>query len=510
MNEKLSLQNIADALAQKAGVSKKAAETFSKAFFETVVEALSKGDESIKVKGLGTFKLVKVDSRESVNVSNGERIVIAGYKKVAFTPEDSVLDVLNGRTEDDNAHPVLSEKEQLTEKEQPSEHVEEMSAFAAISASDTTNGSSAEDDASSDTTNGLSAEDDAASDTTNGSSAKDDAASDISDAANEEIAVESLPDHQEDSVAEPDINTLIEVPEPTFVEQPQDALSGIDLLISTPESVDEVRQQYEEAKAKMEVAVAEARRAHAEKLRLEKLLERLEKNVQPESAHTEEGVEAHTESEDSTDNEEMSVVPATSTRNQEQDSVSNDSKRQEAFHRVVSEQPKMQDTESSSDEQPRKRSWLTAAIVLLLLVLGAMIYMIYRNIEAVEKVPVVAQSMKPIRPVVPKPNKTTAPKENKDSLANPQKADTAKVTVNAPAKLESQPASKVESKPESQKPAEVSKPERPKTHRLQRGESLTKVSQKYYGTKDSVRAILRVNSFRDPDNIPVGVVVRLP
>ena len=111
---------------------------------------------------------------------------------------------------------------------------------------------------------------------------------------------------------------------------------------------------------------------------------------------------------------------------------------------------------------------------------------------------------------MPKPNKTTAPKENKDSLANPQKADTAKVTVNAPAKLESKPASKVESKPESQKPAEVSKPERPKTHRLQRGESLTKVSQKYYGTKDSVRAILRVNSFRDPNNIPVGAVVRLP
>lgn len=482
MNEKLSLQNIADALAQKAGVSKKAAETFSKAFFETVVEALSKGDESIKVKGLGTFKLVKVDSRESVNVSNGERIVIAGYKKVAFTPEDSVLDVLNGRTEDDNAHPVLSEKAQLTEKEQPSENVEEIAAFAAISTSDMTNGASA----------------------------KEETASDISDAANEEIAVDSLPDHQEDSVAEPDINTLIEVPKPTYVEQPQDALSGIDLLISTPESVDEVRQQYEEAKAKMEAAVAEARRAHAEKLRLEKLLERLEKNVQPEAAHTEEGAGGHMESTDSTDNEEMSVVPATSTRNQEHDSVSDDLKRQEAFHRVVSEQPKMQDTESSSDEQPRKRSWLTAAIVLLLLVLGTMIYMIYRNIEAVEKVPVVAQSMKPIRPVVPKPNKTTAPKENKDSLAKPQKADTAKVTANAPAKLESKPASKVESKPESQKPAEVSKPERPKTHRLQRGESLTKVSQKYYGTKDSVRAILRVNSFRDPNNIPVGAVVRLP
>ncbi len=62
-------------------------------------------------------------------------------------------------------------------------------------------------------------------------------------------------------------------------------------------------------------------------------------------------------------------------------------------------------------------------------------------------------------------------------------------------------------KPGAQKPA---KEERPKTHRMQRGESLTRVSQKYYGTKDSVRAILRVNTFANPDNIPVGAVVKLP
>ena len=57
MNEKLSFQNITDKLAQESGVSKKMAETFSKAFFDTIVETLSTGD-SIKIKGLGTFKLV--------------------------------------------------------------------------------------------------------------------------------------------------------------------------------------------------------------------------------------------------------------------------------------------------------------------------------------------------------------------------------------------------------------------------------------------------------------------
>ena len=60
------------------------------------------------------------------------------------------------------------------------------------------------------------------------------------------------------------------------------------------------------------------------------------------------------------------------------------------------------------------------------------------------------------------------------------------------------------------KPVKEQKPEVPKTHRMQRGESLTRISQKYYGTKDSVRAILRINTFANPDNIPVGAVVKLP
>ena len=44
MNEKLSFQNIADSLAKKSGVSKKVADTFSKAFFDTIVEALKVGE----------------------------------------------------------------------------------------------------------------------------------------------------------------------------------------------------------------------------------------------------------------------------------------------------------------------------------------------------------------------------------------------------------------------------------------------------------------------------------
>ncbi len=435
MNEKLSFQNIADTLAKKSGVQKKVADTFSKAFFDTIVEALTAG-ETIKIKGLGTFKLVEVDDRESVNVSTGKRFVIPGYKKVAFTAEDHVVEVLNEHTDDevkghtdstDNTDNITNtDSTDLTDNK-------EISAVSALSARDKKE--------------------------------------------------ESARDEQ------PQIEDLIQVPEPEKVETPQNAFAGIDMLISTPESVEEIRHQYEEAKAKMETAVEEARKANAEKLRLEKLLDRLEKNVEPEMKAR------HTDSTDDTAQEAVSVVPVST------ETSSEETKRQEAFNRVMVEPPHSEEPEPQPKKTSKKRLWLTLLIILLVAILGVFIYLIHQNIEAVEKVTVTEKTAQPAKPAKPaKPTKPATPKVDKDSLAKAQKADSIKA---APQQPEAQ-------KPEVKKPAEEQQPERPKTHRMQRGESLTRISQKYYGTKDSVRAILRINTFANPDNIPVGAVVKLP
>ncbi len=90
--EKLTIQNIVDAFVAQTGASKKVAEGLGRAFFDVIIEGL-KEDGVVKINGLGTFKLVNVAPRESVNVNNGERIVIEGYKKVTFAPIDSVADV---------------------------------------------------------------------------------------------------------------------------------------------------------------------------------------------------------------------------------------------------------------------------------------------------------------------------------------------------------------------------------------------------------------------------------
>ena len=94
MNERLYLQNFVDLLSEKHDMNKKDAEKFVKEFFLLIEEALER-DRSVKIKGLGTFKLVEVESRESVKVNTGERFQIEGYTKVSFVPDTSLRDIIN-------------------------------------------------------------------------------------------------------------------------------------------------------------------------------------------------------------------------------------------------------------------------------------------------------------------------------------------------------------------------------------------------------------------------------
>lgn len=94
MNEKLNIQDLIDLLAEKHGMSKKNADNFVKEFFLLIEESLER-DKYVKIKGLGTFKLIDVDSRESVNVNTGERFEIQEHTKVSFTPEPTLKDIIN-------------------------------------------------------------------------------------------------------------------------------------------------------------------------------------------------------------------------------------------------------------------------------------------------------------------------------------------------------------------------------------------------------------------------------
>lgn len=75
-------------------LDKKTCEAFARTLFEVVEEALL-SDKFVKVKGFGTFKLVAVSDRESVNINTGERFQIEGHTKVSFIPDNTLKEEIN-------------------------------------------------------------------------------------------------------------------------------------------------------------------------------------------------------------------------------------------------------------------------------------------------------------------------------------------------------------------------------------------------------------------------------
>lgn len=87
--EKMTIVDLRKAIAKQTGVPEQVAGNFLTGLLESVTDGLKK-DKSVKIGGLGTFKLQWVEPRKSVNISTGENIVIEGYNKLGFSPETSV------------------------------------------------------------------------------------------------------------------------------------------------------------------------------------------------------------------------------------------------------------------------------------------------------------------------------------------------------------------------------------------------------------------------------------
>jgi len=379
MLEKLTLQHIVDAYIKQTGASKKTADALSKAFFETITNGLN-ADGQVKVNGLGTFKVVDVAERESVNVNNGERIVIAGYKKVTFIPAERF---------------------------------------------------------------------------------------------GTEIPA------QEASQQPTDVPPTVQLDIPIIenVEQPQNEFSAIDMLISTPESMDEIRESYEKAKQRAFETLKAANEANAEMLRLEKLVQRLETNTPPQE-HME-ATPLQTEADTDADAE-----PGTAS-----ESTSLEASRDEALLHYLNDKPIHDEKDSSANNRKSWLYWLLIPILGILLAAGA-IY-IYRNTKEA------AGSASEKKPA---DVRTKAPDKAKPT-AKPLQSQPSSVKNVSPAKADSVPP---------RQPATATTPSRPKTYVMKPGDSLTKIAQKMYGSKDSVRLILRANKFPNPDNIPVGATINLP
>ena len=91
---KLTIQEVAKILVEKNGLTQRDASRFASEFFAVILQHLQE-DEPVKIKGLGTFKIINVEARESISVRTGERVVIDSHSKVTFIPDNTMKELVN-------------------------------------------------------------------------------------------------------------------------------------------------------------------------------------------------------------------------------------------------------------------------------------------------------------------------------------------------------------------------------------------------------------------------------
>lgn len=142
---KLTINDIAAVLVDKNGLDRREANQFVTELFAVIMERLNAG-EQVKVRGLGTFRIIDVEPRESVSVRTGERVTISGHSKLTFTPDATMKElvnkpfsqfetvVLNDGVEFDDMKVVTKEDPKDDEPEEEPEEVvrEEVPVVAAI------------------------------------------------------------------------------------------------------------------------------------------------------------------------------------------------------------------------------------------------------------------------------------------------------------------------------------------------------------------------------------------
>ena len=467
MNERLTIQDLTDLLAAKHSMTKKDAEAFVKEFFLLIEQALE-NEKTVKIKGLGTFKLIDVDSRESVNVNTGERFQIKGHTKVSFSPDANLRDTINKPF----AHfetVVLNENTIL--EDTPIEDTEEEEAGEEASAQTVLNEIG-------ENTPPLVTEE---------YESTDDELSEKELIQEEQITAQpSVEDSIEEPVIVENVSTVEESIEPSSHVEPK--------RTSTETNIEEKVEQLEDEEVpEEEVAMVEQQPAapiieEKEEITAEKIIEQelMKANLQPVAP----------------------IIPPA---------------KKETIKPVQPEQvsqPVSKKTAPVKEKSPVP--YLIAVIVIVLLLCGGVILFIYypdlfsssSDKNALDMPPVTTQPVQPetqlsdtieqkdtikeITPDVPKVVTPTPPVAQKEETA-PAKAE--------PQTAPQQPATSAYLDSASYKITGT------KTkYTIKEGETLTRVSLRFYGTKAMWPYIVKHNPkvIKNPNNVPYGTTIEIP
>lgn len=480
MNERLTIQDLIDLLAAKHSMTKKDAEAFVKEFFLLIEQALE-NEKTVKIKGLGTFKLVDVDSRESVNVNTGERFQIKGHTKVSFTPDTNLRDTINKPF----AHfetVVLNEGTVL--EDTPMEESDE------------------EEGAVSDTETEMIDSEIAGNENVGG---------DIQEEIQpEEPVIEGRPTAEEVAVAEvpeTDANETGQTEtetEPVATEEPE--VEELPEVETEPESVSEEAPEEEpveeSSEAVLEPDFSPATEEPTEEQSEETIIEEQKPETETAEAEEEETVIA-----------EKAEVTAEQIIAQELHKANMEPVTPKMQPEI--EQPKATYTDKDSDKKEKSAiPYLIATIIIVLLLCGgAILFIYYPDLFSSSSDKNVVDMPEVTQPVQPEAQLS-------DTIAH---KDTVVEAVQPQPVVKKEPAAepvKAEIKPAQQQPAASAysdsasyKITGTKTkYTIKEGETLTKVSLRFYGTKAMWPYIVKHNPkvIKNPDNVPYGTTIEIP
>jgi nucleoid DNA-binding protein len=94
MNERYNTNDLAERLASLTRLDKNSAEKFIDIISDFVINGIET-NKSVKIIGLGTFKIILVRERESVHIQTGERFVIPAHHKLSFIPDKDMKNSIN-------------------------------------------------------------------------------------------------------------------------------------------------------------------------------------------------------------------------------------------------------------------------------------------------------------------------------------------------------------------------------------------------------------------------------
>ncbi len=495
MKKKLSIQDIANHLAQIDDVSKKDADAFVRAFFEVVEEGLHE-DNYVKIKGFGTFKLVSVSERESVNVNTGERIHISGHTKVTFTPDTQLKELVNRpfahfETVDLNDDTEVSEFEVIDEEMERQEDDDEALEETELTAEEET-------------------EEATEPQTTEAQPIVEQAP--LTTPIELESEAEVTP-HQTAALEQPTPRTQVEEEpeeEPTATPAPQASNYEAEEVAIEPQSA------HEEAQTAADALLLEPQ-------------ETAEDIVVTEPAPIVEQSAAATEP-TAVSSEETALTEETSASEEKSSPLVEEPKEESAepSSASMSDVPAPTPTNVTVGytygevpmPKPRRNWWKVLALVLGVFILMVASYFVgyYRILCPTCYDMRWPFNLRGEQPAPPAPAPTPAPQATAPVAVpkpNPEPKDSAKAAVPTEtptaASASETPQNAAPKTPSAEaKPTTPSAPSRPKTHCVKVGDNLYRIARKYYGSDKYVQKIIEVNHLKDANNITVGKDIVLP